>query len=223
MNTGDDWQKSQWLPPRLAQGTRVIRQVSCGRCRVGEVGEDGSRLTVEQNVFSRALRAAPFKRSSASQAVRHQRCVFFGEFNLTVVVAVAFGAEMLHSFPSNETSGGRRRRSAHPDRTGCLHPPRKRRLKLRPSIDGHGTHHTCNHSRMASGKTKSLLNVRFGKRLGALRKEKGWTFVYLAEHSGLDDAFLHNLEHGTKEPCLNTIDILAKSFELSISELMRGV
>jgi transcriptional regulator with XRE-family HTH domain len=76
---------------------------------------------------------------------------------------------------------------------------------------------------MASGKTKSLLNVRFGKRLGALRKEKGWTIVYLAEHSGLDDAFLHNLEHGMKEPCLNTLDILAKSFELSISELMRGV
>ncbi len=137
MNTGDDWQKSQWLPPRLAQGTRVIRQVSCDRRRVDEAGEDRSRLTVEQNVFSRALGATPFKTSSASQAVRHQCCVFFGEFNLTVVVAVAFGAEMLHSFPSNETSGGRRRRSAQPDRTGCLHPPLKRRLKLRPSIDGH--------------------------------------------------------------------------------------
>jgi hypothetical protein len=88
VNTGDDWQKSQWLLPRLAQGTRVIRQVSCGKRRVGEVGENRSRLTVEQNVFSRALRATPFKRSYASQAVRHQRCVFFSEFNLTVVVAV---------------------------------------------------------------------------------------------------------------------------------------
>jgi len=39
--------------------------------------------------------------------MRLQCCVFFGEFNLTVVVAVAFGAEMLHSFPSNETSGGK--------------------------------------------------------------------------------------------------------------------
>jgi hypothetical protein len=223
VNTGDDWQKSQWLPPRLAQGTRVIRQVSCGRHRVGEINEDRSRLTVEQNVFSRALRAAPFKRRSASQAVRHQCCVFFGEFNLAVVVAVAFGAEMLHSLPPTRLSG---------EGDGVRHiltaqdayiPPRKRRLKLIPSIDGNGKDHTCNHSRMASGKTKSLLNVRFGKRLGALRKEKGWTFVYLAEHSGLDDAFLQNLEHGTKEPCLNTIDILAKSFELSISELMRGV
>jgi hypothetical protein len=55
VNTGDDWQKSQWSPPRLAQGTRVIRQVSCGRRRVGEVGEDKSRLTVEEveRLFSR--------------------------------------------------------------------------------------------------------------------------------------------------------------------------
>jgi len=45
------------------------------------------------------------------------------------------------------------------------------------------------------------------------QRKRRWTFVYLAEHSGLDDAFLHNLEHGTKEPCLNTIDILAKSFD----------
>jgi hypothetical protein len=35
--------------------------------------------------------------------------------------------------------------------------------------------------------------------------------------------FLHALEHGTKEPCLNTLDVLAKSFDMSISELMRGV
>jgi DNA-binding XRE family transcriptional regulator len=73
------------------------------------------------------------------------------------------------------------------------------------------------------GKSGSSVNVRFGKRLGALRKDRGWTYTYLSEHSGVATTFLHGLEHGTKEPCLNTIDILAKSFELSISELMRGV
>jgi len=76
---------------------------------------------------------------------------------------------------------------------------------------------------MARGKSSSQLNVRFGKRLGGLRKEKGWSFTYLSEHSGLDTAFLHALEHGTKEPCLNTLDILAKSFDLTISEFMHGV
>jgi transcriptional regulator with XRE-family HTH domain len=76
---------------------------------------------------------------------------------------------------------------------------------------------------MASGKPRSLLNIKFGKKLGTLRKERKWTFVYLAAHSGLDAAFLHALEHGTKEPCLNTLDILAKSFDLTISELLGGI
>jgi hypothetical protein len=31
------------------------------------------------------------------------------------------------------------------------------------------------------------------------------------------------MEQGTPEPCLNTLDILAKSFELTIRELMREV
>ena len=72
-------------------------------------------------------------------------------------------------------------------------------------------------------KRKTALNVRFGKRLGTLRKEHGWTFVYLSEYSGLAKGFLHAMEQGTQEPCLNTLDILAKSFELTISELMREV
>ena len=67
------------------------------------------------------------------------------------------------------------------------------------------------------------LNVRFGKRLGTLRKQKGWTYTYLSEHSGISPTFLLGIEHGTKEPCLGTLDTLAKSFDLTISELMRGV
>jgi transcriptional regulator with XRE-family HTH domain len=74
---------------------------------------------------------------------------------------------------------------------------------------------------MSKGKT--ALNVRFGKRLGTLRKEHRWTFVYLSEHSGLAKGFLHAMEQGTQEPCLNTLDILAKSFEMTISELTQGV
>lgn len=65
--------------------------------------------------------------------------------------------------------------------------------------------------------------MRFGKRLGELRKERGWTFVYLSEYSGLAKGFLHAMEQGTQEPCLNTLDILAKSFEFTISDLLRGV
>jgi len=76
---------------------------------------------------------------------------------------------------------------------------------------------------MARGKTKSLLNVRFGKRLRALRGERKWSLTYLEQHSGVDDAFLYALEHGEKEPCLNTLDVLAKSFDMSMSELLKDI
>jgi XRE family transcriptional regulator, regulator of sulfur utilization len=76
---------------------------------------------------------------------------------------------------------------------------------------------------MARSKAEISLGARFGKRLQLLRKEKRWTFVYLSEHSGLAIGFLHALEKGTKEPCLNTLDVLAKSYELTIAELMDGL
>jgi DNA-binding XRE family transcriptional regulator len=100
---------------------------------------------------------------------------------------------------------------------------RSRTWNAYSSIEEYDGQLTCNHPRMASGKSRTPINVRFGKRLGSLRKEKRWTFIYLAEHSGLATGFLHALEHGEKEPCLNTLDILAKSFDLTISDLMRGV
>lgn len=92
------------------------------------------------------------------------------------------------------------------------------------SIEQYAHELTCNHPGMARGKSKtSPLNVRFGKRLGALRAERGWTYTYMSEHSGVATTFLHGLEHGTKEPCLNTLDVLAKSFEMSMSDLLKGI
>jgi transcriptional regulator with XRE-family HTH domain len=74
-----------------------------------------------------------------------------------------------------------------------------------------------------AGKTKSLLTIRFGKRLAALRNERKWTLVYMEQHSGVSESFLYELEHGIKEPCLNTLDVLAKSFEMTMSELIQGL
>lgn len=56
-----------------------------------------------------------------------------------------------------------------------------------------------------------------------MRKEQKWTFVYLSEHSGIAVSFLHALEHGQQEPTLTTLDVLAKSFDMSVSELLKGV
>jgi transcriptional regulator with XRE-family HTH domain len=65
--------------------------------------------------------------------------------------------------------------------------------------------------------------VRFGKRIRALRKERGWTQIDLAVHTGLGRVFLSDLERGKKEPCLRSIEILAIAFEMTIPQLFRSV
>jgi len=63
--------------------------------------------------------------------------------------------------------------------------------------------------------------VRFGQRVRALRRARGWTQVYFAVHSGLARTYVFDVEKGMKEPCLRTIEVIAKSFDLSVSQLMR--
>jgi transcriptional regulator with XRE-family HTH domain len=65
--------------------------------------------------------------------------------------------------------------------------------------------------------------VRFGKRLRRLREARDWSLTYFAVHSGLAKTFVHDLETGRKEPCLRVIEVIAKSFELTVSQLMRGI
>jgi transcriptional regulator with XRE-family HTH domain len=74
-----------------------------------------------------------------------------------------------------------------------------------------------------AGKSKSILNVKFGERLAALRNAQKWSLTYMEQHSGLSESFLYEMEHGIKEPCLNTLDILAKSFDMTMSKLLKGI
>jgi transcriptional regulator with XRE-family HTH domain len=65
--------------------------------------------------------------------------------------------------------------------------------------------------------------VRFGRRIRAIRRKRGWTQVYLAEHTGLGSVYISQLEHGKKEPGLRTIEILALGFDMTPSQLLRGI
>ncbi len=67
------------------------------------------------------------------------------------------------------------------------------------------------------------IRVRFGRRIRKLREKRGWTQVYLAEHTGLGSVYISQLENGKKEPGLRTIEILAIGFELTPSQLLRGI
>jgi transcriptional regulator with XRE-family HTH domain len=65
--------------------------------------------------------------------------------------------------------------------------------------------------------------VRFGSRIRKLRQRRGWTQVYLAEHTGLGSVYISQLEHGKKEPRLRTIEVLAISFDMTPAQLLRGI
>lgn len=62
--------------------------------------------------------------------------------------------------------------------------------------------------------------VQLGKRLRALRKEREWTQVYMAEHVGMDRSFISDLENGRKEICIRNLELLATAFGISVSKLM---
>lgn len=67
------------------------------------------------------------------------------------------------------------------------------------------------------------ISVRLGRRLQALRTKHGWTQAYLAEVSGLGRSHISQLENGRREAGLRALEMLAASFEITVSELLKGV
>lgn len=65
--------------------------------------------------------------------------------------------------------------------------------------------------------------MRLGRRIRSLRRKRGWTQVYLAEHTGLGSVYISQLENGKKEPGLRTVEVLALSFDLTPAQLLRGI
>ena len=67
------------------------------------------------------------------------------------------------------------------------------------------------------------IRVRLGQRLRSLRKKKGWTQVELADYLGLRRTYVSELEHGKRNVSLLTMEIIARGFKLSVSQLLRGL
>jgi transcriptional regulator with XRE-family HTH domain len=45
----------------------------------------------------------------------------------------------------------------------------------------------------------------------------------MAEHVGMDRSFISDLENGKKEICIRNLEVLAKAFEISVSQLMTRI
>jgi transcriptional regulator with XRE-family HTH domain len=67
------------------------------------------------------------------------------------------------------------------------------------------------------------ISVRLGRRLQALRTKRGWTQAYLSEVSGLGRSHISQLENGRREAGLRALEMLAVSFKISVSELLKDV
>jgi transcriptional regulator with XRE-family HTH domain len=65
--------------------------------------------------------------------------------------------------------------------------------------------------------------VRVGKRVRELRKAKGWNQDDLALHVGLGRTYISNVERGSKNPSLRSLEIFALGFGMTLSQFLAGV
>ena len=66
------------------------------------------------------------------------------------------------------------------------------------------------------------IRVQFGRRVRALRIERGWTQVEMADLLAMDRSYLSEVESGKRDPSLTMLKQLADGLTTSISELTRG-
>jgi XRE family aerobic/anaerobic benzoate catabolism transcriptional regulator len=67
------------------------------------------------------------------------------------------------------------------------------------------------------------LCILLGRRIRALRKAKGWRQIDLAQHSGVHEVHISDLERGTREAGIRTLQRIAKSLETTVSDLFKGL
>jgi transcriptional regulator with XRE-family HTH domain len=66
-------------------------------------------------------------------------------------------------------------------------------------------------------------SARLGQRIRKLRREKSWRQIDLAEHSGVHEVHISDIERGAREICLNNLVALARALGVSVSDLVSGI
>lgn len=72
-------------------------------------------------------------------------------------------------------------------------------------------------------KSSKALSAKLGLRVLALCEERGWSQRTLGEKADLDNGYISRIIHGDVEPCLQTLETLAFTFGLTLSEFLEGV
>ncbi len=67
------------------------------------------------------------------------------------------------------------------------------------------------------------VKIRFGERLRELRIGKGWSQETLANLADIDRTYLPGIENGKRNVSLVIIEKLSIVFNMSISDLIKGI
>jgi transcriptional regulator with XRE-family HTH domain len=65
--------------------------------------------------------------------------------------------------------------------------------------------------------------IALGERIRLLRQDRGWRQIDLAEEAGIHENYVSDLEQGHKEICLRMIQSVAAAFDMTPSELLKGI
>jgi len=68
----------------------------------------------------------------------------------------------------------------------------------------------------------TAISIWIGKRILALRKQKGWSQQILADHAAMNREHLSDLENGKYEPSAGLIERLSKALGVTLEEFFRG-
>ena len=63
------------------------------------------------------------------------------------------------------------------------------------------------------------IRIEFGDRIRALRLERGWTQVEMADFLVMDRSYLSEIETGKKDPSLTMLKTIADGLSIPLSKL----
>ena len=69
----------------------------------------------------------------------------------------------------------------------------------------------------------SRITIALGKKIRSLRLSRGWIQEQLAEYADLHVSYIVLLEKGANRATIETLEKLAKAFDISISELVHSL
>jgi transcriptional regulator with XRE-family HTH domain len=67
------------------------------------------------------------------------------------------------------------------------------------------------------------IRIQFGNRVRALRQERGWSQVEMADFLAMDRSYLSEIETGKKDPSLTMLKLISDGLSITISRLIDGL